>query len=259
MTEDQPAVTRLVLLNPLTVKAASMSDHDSIVGIEFRQVSIATGYQITNVGTLWSDRSGRLKQLNPSTSPKGYFRVTFPSADGRKRTAFIHSLVLTAFVGPRPTGMVCCHWNGDKKDNRVENLRWDTVKANAEDGKRLDEHACVEGVNNPRAILSESDVSEIKKRISDGMPSVEIAEKFGATVLMISKIKCGRSWGNVPWPEGFKAQPAQHAKLTYSDAVEIRSLSAGGMNGRALARKFNVCAQTICNVLSGKLHRKEAG
>ena len=48
----------------------------------------------------------------------------------------VHRLVLEAFVGPCPKGMVACHWNDDPSDNRLENLRWDTEKANQADKMR---------------------------------------------------------------------------------------------------------------------------
>lgn len=45
----------------------------------------------------------------------------------------VHHLVLEAFVGQMPDGMVCCHGDGNPQNNMVENLRWDTPKANSQD------------------------------------------------------------------------------------------------------------------------------
>lgn len=42
----------------------------------------------------------------------------------------VHRLVLESFVGPCPDGMEACHANGNGFDNRLENLRWDTHRAN---------------------------------------------------------------------------------------------------------------------------------
>lgn len=61
---------------------------------------------------------------------KGYPSVSL----GASRKACVHTLVLLAFVGPRPDGMECCHWNGDPTDNRLQNLRWDTSSNNKKDG-----------------------------------------------------------------------------------------------------------------------------
>jgi hypothetical protein len=49
---------------------------------------------------------------------------------------YVHRLVLDAFVGPKPEGMVSCHANGDHLDNRIENLRYDTYSANIYDAVR---------------------------------------------------------------------------------------------------------------------------
>ena len=71
----------------------------------------------------------KVRPARPGGEPL-YVRL---SLDGKSRIRYVHTLVLEAFVGPRPEGMECCHNNGDCHDNRLENLRWDTPKANGED------------------------------------------------------------------------------------------------------------------------------
>ena len=60
--------------------------------------------------------------------------------DGKRRTLHVHTIVLEAFVGPRPEGMVGCHGNGDRLDNRLVNLRWDTPSENNYDWVRSGTH-----------------------------------------------------------------------------------------------------------------------
>ena len=60
--------------------------------------------------------------------------------DGKQHTARVHGLVLEAFVGPRPAGMLCRHLNGVPTDNRVENLRWGTPSENNFDRVRHGTH-----------------------------------------------------------------------------------------------------------------------
>lgn len=55
---------------------------------------------------------------------------------GKGRWFSVHRLVLEAFVGPCPEGMVACHNDGDPANNALVNLRWDTQKANAADSVR---------------------------------------------------------------------------------------------------------------------------
>ena len=61
-----------------------------------------------------------------------HYRVKL-TRQGVLKGHLVHVLVLEAFVGPRPPGLIACHNNGDGLDNRVENLRWDTRSANGID------------------------------------------------------------------------------------------------------------------------------
>lgn len=60
-----------------------------------------------------------------------------------KTTHRVHRLVLTAFVGPCPEGMEACHNDGDKLNNRLDNLRWDTRDANRADSYAHGTHPAV--------------------------------------------------------------------------------------------------------------------
>lgn len=53
--------------------------------------------------------------------------------DGSGSTKNVHSLVAEAFLGPCPADLEVCHGNGNRNDNRLVNLRYDTHSANALD------------------------------------------------------------------------------------------------------------------------------
>jgi hypothetical protein len=52
----------------------------------------------------------------------------------------VHMLVLTAFKGPCPPGMVSCHNDGNPANNRLDNLRWDTQSSNIRDSVHHGRH-----------------------------------------------------------------------------------------------------------------------
>lgn len=54
-------------------------------------------------------------------------------AIGKHNSQCVHTLVLLAFVGPRPAGMEARHLNGNASDNRLENLRYGTRAENVQD------------------------------------------------------------------------------------------------------------------------------
>lgn len=48
----------------------------------------------------------------------------------RRRHAYLHHIVLEAFVGARPEGAVACHRNDDGDDNALANLYWGSEEDN---------------------------------------------------------------------------------------------------------------------------------
>jgi hypothetical protein len=83
----------------------------------------------------WGPRGTRRivpRSLKGGRTHKGVPFVALSNGPTRKvRT--IHQLVLEAFVGPKPAGFMCCHWDDDPTNNHLSNLRWDTQSANEQD------------------------------------------------------------------------------------------------------------------------------
>lgn len=77
--------------------------------------------------------------LKPGITPKGH-RFVVLSHRGVPSTKSVHILVLEAFIGPRPEGMLGLHRDDDKSNNTVENLYWGTYSDNAADAVRNGTH-----------------------------------------------------------------------------------------------------------------------
>ena len=84
---------------------------------------------IARSGKTYKSR-GRILKLVTETN--GYMRVCLSKNSVRKPKS-VHRLVLETFVGACPAGMEACHNNGNRADNRLENLRWDTPRQNNQD------------------------------------------------------------------------------------------------------------------------------
>lgn len=105
----------------------------------------------------------------------------------------VHRLVLEAFVGPCPKGMMACHNNSNPLDNRPENLRWDTWEANCAD---MVEHGTRKGSNNGRTSLLEDHVEQIKYLIGT-TTAKEVAKQYGVSNVAVGLIKNGKTWTHV--------------------------------------------------------------
>ena len=100
----------------------------------------------------------------------------------------VHRAVLNEFVGPCPKDMETCHADGDKENNRLENLRYDTHRNNELDkinhgtfGKKL----------------SVEDVRYIRKNFIPRRNAGKLAEMFGVRRNAIYNIVNGRTWKQV--------------------------------------------------------------
>jgi len=71
-------------------------------------------------------RRYRGKILRPGRVRSGHVTVAL----GKGNTRSVHTLVLTAFAGPAPTGYEALHGDGDPANNCLANLRWGTRSQN---------------------------------------------------------------------------------------------------------------------------------
>lgn len=98
----------------------------------WQDVPNCPGYQASTNGRIRSFKWGAERILKTQTARSGHQRVSISNA-GVSRPQLIHQLVLQAFVGPCPDGMLCRHLNGDPADNRLSNLAWGTASENVRD------------------------------------------------------------------------------------------------------------------------------
>ena len=89
-------------------------------------------YVVDKMGNVYSRNHGKI--LKPSLKD-GYPYVTL-FQNNKRYYKSIHRLILETFRGKCPEEMEACHNNGNKLDNNITNLRWDTHKNNCADRKK---------------------------------------------------------------------------------------------------------------------------
>lgn len=125
--------------------------------------------------------------LSISPDKRGYMKVSLYNK-GRK-ARWVHTLVLEAFVGPRPPGQMGCHKNGNPSQNYLSNLRWDTRESNYDDS-RLHGTAAI-GAQNAQTKLTPQALVAIRAERAHGRLQREIAAKFGISQQHVSQILSG--------------------------------------------------------------------
>lgn len=91
-------------------------------------------YEVSNTGVVRNIKS--LRELKQSETNEGYFEVCL-SRQPVNCYIRVHILVMLAFVGPRPIGLVINHLDGDKKNNHLENLEYCTHSHNIKHAFKL--------------------------------------------------------------------------------------------------------------------------
>ena len=150
-------------------------------------------YEVDESGVVYSVRRNR--SLNPIKMKSGYSYVHLCNGKNTK-LARIHRIVASAFIPNTENKPQVNHINGDKSDNRVNNLEWCDAKYNMRHAQKLGLFT-PEGENNPVSKLTSKEVEKIREEYKRGTKEFGICalgEKYGVSDVMISKIVTGKSW-----------------------------------------------------------------
>lgn len=125
----------------------------------------------------------------------GYYQVDL-WRNNSGHDVYIHRLVAMAFLGLPQKGQIVNHKNGNKLDNRLENLEWVTQSEN--ELHRFHVLGLGLGEKNSNAKLKNADIPIIRQLIKEATLSLtEIGRKFGVSEMAIWSIKTGRCWSHI--------------------------------------------------------------
>lgn len=164
-------------------------------------------YKVSNLGRVKSlqryvknNSQGSLRLLHERiVSQKkerhGYMAVNLSSPDYH-RYIRVHVLVLEVFVGKRPHKSCVCHNDGNKQNNKLNNLRYDTYSANAKDRIR---HGTVPKIDircekHPRARFRNADVVFMRYLLNNGISREIIEKMYKVGRHQLYMIFSGRQW-----------------------------------------------------------------
>ena len=183
------------------------------VEVEYRPIEGYPGYRVGNDGTVWtcwkrrggrspdgsysgvvvlSDRWKQLKQGRRGGNKAGSVDLR---KDGRTIHRFVHQLVLEAFIGPCPVGMVARHGPHGKYNNHLYNLSWGTQKENIADKER--DGTRIYGIVHHNAKMDPDKVRSARQQYAEGVSILSLSFKFGIAKTTMRSILKRETWKEV--------------------------------------------------------------
>ena len=142
-------------------------------------------YYVTKYGDVWNTETMVKRKI--CANGRGYLQVTLGSVDGVK----VHRLVAHYFV-PKPKDLVdkglnektlvVNHLDGNKLNNRWDNLEWTTQKGNMA-------HASATGLMH--TTIDDHLLEHIFKRLEEGWSDIAISKETGILASTINQIRHG--------------------------------------------------------------------
>lgn len=146
------------------------------------------GYAINENGDVFSIKKD-VKRLSQRLNRTGYPVVNL-FVNGKKQLVTVHTLVLEAFRGTRPSNQYASHLDGDRRNCKLSNLVWEPQSKNL---LRKKDHGTFYVASRK---LTEHQVSEIKTQL--GVISMEkLAKKYNVSPSCIKRIKNNETWKSV--------------------------------------------------------------
>jgi hypothetical protein len=175
--------------------------------VNYLTITEYPNYQIGTDGSIWSrimrtrhrikntkEIRGDWRRLQSVPHVTGY-RVVSLYKDHKARSFRVHKLVMEAFVGPCPENMECRHLNGDREDNRLDNLCWGTAVENWAD--RISHGMDQKGEKNPLAKLNSQKVRDIRILYKSGLRLAQLSRDFKVTPQTIRDVCMRKTWTHI--------------------------------------------------------------
>jgi hypothetical protein len=172
----------------------------------------------------------------------------------------VHSITKELESGVRPPGKIACHKCDNKWCVNPSHVYWGTYKSNTRDAVDRGRLRPLRGEENPRSILTDSDVKQMRSRWGQaGVTRRSLALEFGVTPRTVrAVVSQGTHWTHIP-PAAIKLKPRHGPsknKWSMRHAREIRNLRSKGNKLREISNKTGVPYDTVCAIVYNRMWKE---
>ena len=204
-------------------------------------------YQVSNLGRVKSLWNGREHIMKLYTNNKNYLYVLL-SQNGKQKPFLSHRLVAKAFIPNPENKPEVNHINGDKADNRADNLEWVTRAENLSHAFAMGLSA--RGEDSHNAKLTNEQVRFIRENPKN-LTGKQLAKLFRVSQTTISRVKRGIAYLNA----GGETQKAKNQRIPNNIREQIKRdyiPRSFGHGCRTLSKKYGVTSATVWRIVHGK-------
>ncbi len=119
------------------------------------------------------------------------------SKEGKPKTYRLHRFIWESINGMIPEGLQINHIDGNKRNNKPDNLELCTARENVINAFKLGLSKGPRGEKNGKSKLTESKVIEILQHLKDGKTKTLIANMYSISRATVRMIGQGKRWGHV--------------------------------------------------------------
>ena len=171
---------------------------------DLRAIPHFPGYLADNFGQIWSTKiklrgsgnvggwtHGAPRLMSPHSDRYGYPRVRMMHETRKAKPYLVSRAVAAAFYGDMPSGLQTAHLNGNKADNRPNNLAYVTAQTNI-DHREL-HGTTARGDLSPHSKWSDEFWCKIIAQVHSGISVKSIVETYGVGMSTVYVVLSGRS------------------------------------------------------------------
>lgn len=223
-------------------------------------------YEVSSLGSVKSIGRSKLVGINGGTynlgdmllkprKSRGYNVVVLCKL-GKTKNFLVHRLVAAAFLENKDNKATVNHINGNKTDNRLENLEWATPSEQQKHAFSIGLRDSSIGENCNFSKLKKEDIFEIRRLYKTGFYRMgEIAKKFNVAKNTVNSIVHGYTWKHL----GGESIKNIDTSMIFSGRFKIKLddlpviwhlYFVQNMNYIEIGRIFNCCRKTISKVVN---------
>lgn len=202
-------------------------------------------YSVTRDGQVYSIKSGKF--LKTYVRDDGYCIVSLREGTQTKIHR-VHRIVALAYIPVVEGKPHVNHIDGNKQNNRVENLEWVNRSENM-----LHAHETGLFVNRPRSLVDD-DVHTICRMFEQGARPVDISKMFGVDSAIIHNIARGVNYTYISCEYDLTKVP-KHQKLSDTKVIQICNMLSEGFKVREINDSTQVPESTVKAIRQRRIYR----